>query len=184
MATENLNKIKIYGSVGKPLYNNRVKIINKDKVRKGLGEIIIKGKNLFDGYIKNKFKTNQVLKKNWLYTGDLGKFDNRGNLYIHERKDNMIVVSGENIFPTEIEKFVNNHKKIKFSVVVPVEDKITQNKLVLIYETKLRISEEELFDYLYKKISVYKIPKIALNCKKIGLAEIPKASNGKILRKK
>ena len=64
----------------------------------------------------------------------------------------MIVVSGENIFPTEIEKFINNNKKIKFSVVVPVEDKITQNKLVLIYETKLRISEEELFDYLYKKI--------------------------------
>ncbi len=184
VATESLNKIKMYGSVGKPLYNNRVKIINKDKIRKGLGEIVIKGKNLFDGYIKNNFKTKQVLKKEWLYTGDLGKFDNKGNLYIHERKDNMIVVSGENIFPTEIEKFVNNHKKIKFSVVVPVEDKITQNKLVLIYENKLKISEEELFDFLYKKISVYKIPKIALNCKKIGLAEIPKASNGKILRKK
>ena len=48
--------------------------------------------------IKNKIKTNQILRNNWLYTGDLGKFDSKGNLYIQERKDNMIIVSGENIF--------------------------------------------------------------------------------------
>ena len=96
----------------------------------------------------------------------------------------MIIVSGENIFPTEIEKFTNNHKKIKLSVVVPVKDEITQNKLVLIYETNKKISEEEILKFLYNKISVYKIPKIAINCKKLGLDEIPKASNGKILRNK
>ena len=96
----------------------------------------------------------------------------------------MIVVSGENIFPTEIEKFVNNYDKIKLSVVVPLKDEISQNKLVLIYESKNKISDEKIFKFLFKKISVYKIPKIALNCKSLGLDEIPKASNGKILRAK
>ena len=184
VSTEPLNKKNIYGSVGKPLFNNEIKIINKNKLKKGLGEIIVKGNNLFDGYIKNKKKTNQILRNKWLHTGDLGKIDERGNLYIQERTDNMIIVSGENIFPTEIEKFVNNHRKIKLSVVVPVKDEISQNKLVLIYESKSKVSEEEILNYLYKKISVYKIPKIALNCKKLGLKEIPKASNGKILRNK
>ncbi len=183
-ASENLRKTKKYGSVGKPLFNNEIKIINKNKIKKGLGEILIKGKNLFVGYIKNRMKTNEVLKKKWLYTGDLGRFDQNGNLYIEERKDNMIVVSGENIFPTEIEKFANDYKKIKFSVVVPLRDEISQNKLVLIYESKNKISEEEIFKFLFKKISVYKIPKIALSCKSLGLNEIPKASNGKILRSK
>lgn len=184
VATENLKNIRKYGSVGKPLLNNKIKIINKNKIKQGLGEIIVKGKNLFTGYIKNKKITNQVLKNNWLYTGDLGKIDHKGNLYIHDRKDNMIVVSGENIFPTEIEKFVNNHKKIKFSVVVPIKDEISQNKLLLIYEAKTKVTEEEILDFLFKKISIYKIPKITLNCKQLGLTEIPKASNGKILRKK
>ena len=184
VATENLIKNKIYGSVGKPLFNNKVKIINKDKIKNGLGEILIKGKNLFNGYIKNKKKTFEVLKNDWLHTGDLGKFDDKGNLYIFERKDNMIIVSGENIFPTEIERFANNYKKIKFSVVVPIKDEISQNKLVLIYETKYKIKQEEILNFLYKKISVYKVPKITLNCKKLGFDEIPKASNGKILRSK
>ena len=184
IATENLRNIRKYGSVGKPLFNNKVKIINKDEIKKGLGEIIIKGKNLFYGYIKNKTKTSEVLKKNWLYTGDLGKFDNKGNLYIHERKDNMIIVSGENIFPTEIEKFANNFKKIKSSVAVSVKDEISQNKIILIYETAYKVSQEEIFNFLYKRISVYKMPKVALNCRQMGLTEIPKASNGKILRNK
>ena len=55
---------------------------------------------------------------------------------------------------------------------------------LLIYEAKTKVTEEEILDFLFKKISVYKIPKITLSCKQLGLTEIPKASNGKILRKK
>ena len=131
-------------------------------------EIIVKGNNLFDGYIKNKKKTNQILRNKWLHTGDLGKIDERGNLYIQERTDNMIIVSGENIFPTEIEKFVNNHRKIKLSVVVPVKDEISQNKLVLIYESKSKVSEEEILNYLTKKFQYIKFENCTY-CKKLGL---------------
>jgi long-chain acyl-CoA synthetase len=184
VASQSLDEKNKYGSVGKALFNNEVRIIDKNKIKKGLGEIIIRGNNLFGGYIKDKNKTNQILKNNWLYTGDLGKYDDNGNLYIHERKDNMIVVSGENIFPNEIEKFVNEIKKINCSLVVPVKDEITQNKLVLIYESSFKIKNEQIFNFLRKKISFFKIPKIILNCKKLDLQEIPKASNGKILRSK
>ena len=166
--------------MGKPLFNNKIKIINRNKVKHGLGEIVIKGNNVFKGYINNK-KTRETLIDNWLHTGDLGKFDKKGNLYIHDRKDNMIIVSGENIFPTEIEKFTNSYNKIKLSVIVPIKDEITQNKLLLIYEAKKKFKNEDLIDFLQKKLSFYKLPKLIFNCRDIGLREIPKANNGKIL---
>ena len=170
--------------MGKPLFNNKIKIINRNKVKHGLGEIVIKGNNVFKGYINNKKKTRETLIDNWLHTGDLGKFDKKGNLYIHDRKDNMIIVSGENIFPTEIEKFTNSYNKIKLSVIVPIKDEITQNKLLLLYEAKKKFKNEDLIDFLQKKLSFYKLPKLIFNCRDIGLREIPKANNGKILRNK
>ena len=96
----------------------------------------------------------------------------------------MIIVSGENIFPTEIEKFTNSYNKIKLSVIVPIKDEITQNKLLLIYEAKKKFKNEDLIDFLQKKLSFYKLPKLIFNCRDIGLREIPKANNGKILRNK
>jgi len=184
VSSENFKQKKNLGSVGKPFFNNSVKIVNKNKYKNGLGEIIVRGKNIFNGYINNKKKTNEIIKKNWLYTGDLGCFDKKGNLYILDRKDSMVVVSGENIFPNEIEQFSNLYNKIKLSAVIPVKDAITQNKLILIYESKYKIKKENIMEFLYNKISSYKIPKIIINCREIGLKEIPKASNGKILRKK
>ena len=96
----------------------------------------------------------------------------------------MILVSGENIYPSEIENLLNNHKKIKLSAVTSIKDKITQNKLILVYEPVKKINDKEIYKFLEKKLSRYKIPKIILSCKEIGLKEIPKAPNKKILRKK
>ena len=101
------------GSVGKSLYNNKIRVINKKLYDGVKGEIIVKGDNLFLEYLNNKKKTKEVIKQGWLHTGDLGSFDKDKNLYIHERLDNMVVVSGENIYPTEIEKFSNLFKKYK-----------------------------------------------------------------------
>ena len=119
-----------------------------------------------------------------MHTGDLGSFDKDKNLYIHERLDNMVVVSGENIYPTEIEKFSDLFKNIKLSVVTSIKDKLTQNMLVLLYESKKKISEEKILRFLFKKIANFKIPKRIVHCSDIGLREIPKAPNGKILRSK
>lgn len=184
IATENYKKKINKGSVGKSLYNNKIKIINKNLYDGVKGEIIVKGNNLFREYLNDKKKTKEVKKNGWLHTGDLGSFDNNRNLYIHERVDNMIVVSGENIYPSEIERFSNLYKNIKLSVVSSIKDQLTQNKLVLLYESKKKISEEKILSYLFKKITNFKVPKKIIHCSEVGLQEIPKAPNGKILRSK
>ena len=178
----NFFKINKYGSVGKPLVNNSIKIIKKNKM--GYGEIIIKGKNIFKEYYQDKKTTKKVKKNKWFYTGDIGYFDKKGFLYIKDRIDNMTIVSGENIYPSEIENIIYEYKKIRLGIVTSIPDKITQNKLVLIYESDHQIKKEDIIKFLSKKLTRYKIPKEIFSCKEIGIDEIPKAPNKKILRKK
>ena len=145
---------------------------------------MIKGNNIFKEYLSDKQKTKMIKKNNWLHTGDLGYFDKYGFLFIKDRVDNMIVISGENIYPSEIENVIYEFKKINLGVVTSVPDKITQNKLVLIYESNDKIDKSSIINFLSKKLTNYKIPKLIYSCSEIGLKEIPKAANKKILRKK
>ena len=172
------------GSVGKPLFNN--KILIKKKSGEKFGEILIKGENIFKGYYNNKSETQKKIKKNYLHTGDLGYFDKNKFLHIVDRIDSMINVSGENIYPSEIEKYTNNYKNISLSVAIPISNAITQNSIVLIYETtnNKKINIELLKNHLSRKISKFKIPKYYFNVNEINIPEIPKAPNKKILRKK
>lgn len=184
-STEGLSKkLTRIGSVGKALYNN--KIIIKKKNAEKFGEILIKGNNIFYEYYNNKIQSKKKIKKKYLHTGDLGYFDSDGFLYIVDRLDNMINVSGENIYPSEIERYTNNYKFISLSVVIPTINLITQNSLVLIYESKnnKKINIDNIKKYLSTKISKFKIPKHYFSTQEIGLPEIPKAANKKILRKK
>ena len=184
IASTETGKVRKLGSVGKPLDNNLIKI-SKKKIN--YGEILIKGNNIFKEYLSNKKLTNKKVINNYLYTGDKGYFDTNGHLFIEDRIDNMINVSGENIYPSEIEKYTNNYKGIRLSVALGIKDPIIQNKIILIYEKKLskfNLNENNLDKFLTEKISLYKIPKKYFSCEQIGLKEIPKAPNQKILRKK
>ena len=96
----------------------------------------------------------------------------------------MFVVSGENIYPNEIENCANNFSGIKISFVTGINDKITSRKIVLIYEGKKNISIDNLSNYLSNKISNFKLPKKIWHISNFNLKEIPKSSNGKILRNK
>jgi acyl-CoA synthetase (AMP-forming)/AMP-acid ligase II len=179
--SKNLTKI---GSVGKPLFNNVIVI--KKKSGENFGEILIKGKNIFNGYYNKESETKSKIKKKYLQTGDLGYFDQNKFLHIIDRIDNMINVSGENIYPSEIERYTNNYKNISLSVAIPIPNSITQNTIILIYETSnnKRINEDILKKYLSTKISKFKIPKYYFHVNEIHIPEIPKAPNKKILRKK
>ena len=183
IASTETNKIRKFGSVGKPLNNNLIKI-SKKKIN--YGEILIKGDNIFKEYLSNKKLTNKKFINGYLHTGDKGYFDKSGYLFIEDRIDNMINVSGENIYPSEIEKYTNNYKGILLSVALGIKDPIIQNKIILIYEKKsstFKLNENDLDKYLAEKISLYKIPKKYFSCEQIDLKEIPKAPNKKILRK-
>ena len=115
VAGEN-DKYKRAGSVGFPLPGIKVKIDNPNE--EGIGEILVKGPTVMHGYIDNEEATNAVLKNGWFYTGDLGKFDNDGFLYVTGRKKDVIVLkNGKNIFPEELEILINCLPYVSESIV-------------------------------------------------------------------
>ncbi|MEW5758810.1 MAG: AMP-binding protein [Candidatus Omnitrophota bacterium] len=109
------------GSVGKPLPGIEIKINNPDK--RGVGEILIKGPNVMQGYFKRKDLTDEVIKDNWFYSGDLGFIDKNGYLYITARiKEVIVLSSGKNIYPDEIEEVLLQSPYIKEACVFSLAD--------------------------------------------------------------
>ena len=180
-ATQTNNAKQNDGSVGIPLFNNLIKI---SKSKKNYGEILIKGENIFKEYLNDKRLTYSKFNNSWFKTGDLGYFNKKGKLFIKDRIDNMIVVSGENIYPSEIENYIYEFKSIKFGAVTSIPNHLTQNKIILIYEGNNNINYKVFYNFIRSKISKFKIPKEIIHVKKLGISQIPKAPNKKILRKK
>ena len=116
-------------SVGLPIPNVEYKIANQNE--EGVGEIIVKGPNVMLGYYKNEEATKEVLKDGWFYTGDLGKIDENGYLYITGRSKSVIVTTnGKNIYPEELEYYLNEEEAIAEAIVLGVEDKKSNDTIV------------------------------------------------------
>lgn len=160
IAAEN-EKLKKNGSVGVPMINDVIEIVNKDE--NGIGEIRVKGPNVMLGYYEMPEITKEVLKDGWFYTGDLGYFDKDGYLFITGRNKNMIVLkNGKKVFPEEIETLVNRLELVEESMVFGLPDekdkndvklsvKIVYNKEVVKekYEGK---TEDELYHIIWEQI--------------------------------
>ena len=145
------NKMK---STGYPLFNEEVRIENQDK--NGIGEIVVKGPNVMLGYYEDEKETKKVLKNGWFYTGDLGYFDKKGQLYITGRKKDIIVLkNGKKINPEELEKVVNQSEYIEESLIYKEnkDDKINV-KVVYSEDNELLIgkSNEEIYDIIKNEI--------------------------------
>ena len=161
VAGEN-DKCKRCGSVGFPLPGINVKIANPNK--DGIGEVAVQAPTVMLGYIDNPEATNEVLKDDWFYTGDLGYFDKDGFLFITGRKKDVIVLkNGKNIFPEEIEILINKLPYVSESMVFgrPLEDgdykicaKIVYNKEV-VNEMFPNISGADLHERVWKDIKEY-----------------------------
>ena len=160
IAAENDFKMKL-GSVGVPLKDVQVEIVNKDE--NGIGEIRVKGPNVMLGYYENEEATNEVLKDGWFYTGDLGYIDKDGFLYITGRRKDMIVLkNGKKVFPEEVETLVNRIPEVEESFVfgMPEEDDKTKIKIAVkvVYNKEVvkekygDIEEERLYDIIWNKI--------------------------------
>ena len=160
IAAENFKQVK-YGSVGIPLKDVKVEIVNKDE--KGIGEIRVKGPNVMLGYYENDEATKEVLKDGWFYTGDLGYIDKKGFLFITGRRKDMIVLkNGKKVFPEELETLVNRIYEIEecFVYGMPEEDDKSKIKVaikVVYNKDKAKekygdISEEELYNKIWNEI--------------------------------
>lgn len=160
IAAENDKVIKS-GSVGVPMINDKIEIINKDE--NGIGEIRVKGPNIMLGYYEMPELTNEVLKDDWFYTGDLGYIDKDGCLFITGRNKNMIVLrNGKKVFPEELEILVNRLELVEESMVfgltnekikddVKVAVKIVYNKEIVKEKYKDK-TEDELYKIIWEQI--------------------------------
>jgi Acyl-CoA synthetases (AMP-forming)/AMP-acid ligases II len=154
------------GSIGPPLDNVEVKIVNDNgqgQPANREGEIWVKGPNVMKGYHKLPKETAETITSDrWLKTGDYGKLDEEGFLWITGRKKELIIISGENVSPTEIEHVISRYEKVFEVAVVGVPDKVRGEvpKAFIALREHATCSEEEIRDYCMTRLPHYKVPKI------------------------
>lgn len=171
------------GSVGLPIPETRVKIIdeNDNELDIGeIGEIAVQGEHVMKGYYKMPQETEKTLRGGWLHTGDLGKMDTDGYVYIVDRKKDMINVGGMNVYPREIEEQLYKHPKIREAAVVATKDELRGEipKAVIVLKEGENATEREIQKYCMRYFANYKIPKLV-----DFLDELPKNATGKIDKK-
>ena len=177
-----LNISEFTGFVGLPLPSTEVSIRSDDfkELPTGeLGEICIKGPQVMKGYYNQPEETAKVMQEGWFKTGDIGFMDPNGFIKIVDRKKDMIIVSGFNVYPNEVEDVVMQNEKVLECAVVGVKDEIKgENIKLFIVKKDPTLSTEEILTHCREKLTAYKVPKIVE-----FRNELPKSNVGKILRK-
>jgi len=145
-----------------------------------IGELVVKGPQVMKGYWNRPEETREVLKNGWLHTGDMGYMDEEGYFYIVDRKKDMIIASGYNIYPREIEEVLYEHPAVKEVVVAGVPDPYRGEtvKAYIVLKEGAAVTEEELNKFARKNLAAYKVPR-----KYEFRDELPKTTVGKILRR-
>jgi acyl-CoA synthetase (AMP-forming)/AMP-acid ligase II len=145
-----------------------------------IGEILARGPNIMMGYYKEPEATEQTLKEGWLHTGDLGKLDDEGFLYIVDRKKDMIISGGENVYPREIEDVLYTHPKIVEAAVIGLPDPSWGESIHAVITLKQGedMSGEEVIDHCKSHIASFKKPKSVEFVDKL-----PRTSAGKVLKR-
>ncbi|MGC8562012.1 MAG: long-chain-fatty-acid--CoA ligase [Thermoplasmata archaeon] len=173
------------GSIGIPIPSTYAKIVDLETGMKEMpvnaeGELIIKGPQVMQGYYKNPEETAGVLRNGWLYTGDIAKMDDEGYFYIVDRKKDVIIVGGFNVYPREIEEILYQNPKVKEAAAVGVKEAEHGEvvKAFVVLKDGQTATEEEIKQFFQGKIAKFKIPR-SVEFRK----ELPKTLVGKILRR-
>lgn len=177
---------RVNGSIGVPWPDTDAKIFKMDgdmeEAAAGeIGELAVKGPQVMKGYWKNPEETDRVLKDGWLFTGDLGYMDEDGYFYVVDRRKDMIIAGGYNIYPREVEEVLYEHEAIQEVVVAGVPDPYRGEtvKAYVVLKEGTNVTEEELNTFARKHLAAYKVPRIYE-----FRDELPKTAVGKILRRK
>jgi long-chain acyl-CoA synthetase len=155
---------------------------NGDPVPVGeTGEITIRGPNIMKGYFNRPEETKETLKDGWLYSGDIGRFDQEGYLYVVDRIKDLIISGGLNVYPSEVEGVLYTHPAIDECAVVgmPHAEYGEAVTAFVIPNNDLKVTEAELIAHCKKYIASYKAPKSV-----VFVEDLPKSAAGKILRRK
>ncbi len=171
------------GKIGLPISSTEVSIQDDDWCELELGktgEICIRGPQVMREYWRRPKETANVLSKDgWLHTGDIGFMDEKGFVEIVDRKKDMILVSGFNVFPNEVEGFIAEHKGVlEVGVIGAPDEKSGEVVMAVVVKKDPNLTEEELIDFCREGLTNYKVPKHI-----IFADELPKTNVGKILRR-
>nr|WP_263328400.1 fatty acid--CoA ligase family protein [Neobacillus sp. Marseille-Q6967] len=177
-----LDRPRKAGSIGTSILHVENKIVNElgEEVPVGeVGELIVCGPNVMKGYYKMPEETAAAIRNGWLHTGDLARVDEEGYFYIVDRKKDMIIVGGYNVYPREVEEVLYNHPEIVEAAVLGIPD-VNLGEAVKSYVVRknLSLTEEELLEYCKEHLAKYKVPASIE-----FLEELPKNTTGKILRR-
>lgn len=170
------------GSCGLPIGNQMSVVDEEDReVPQGeLGEIVLRGENVLKGYYKNETANATAFRNGWFHTGDIGYRDADGFYYIVDRKSDMIIRGGENIYPREIDEVLYQHSKIAAAAVVGVPDDLYGEEVaaVVVLRKGESSSEQEVIEFCKARLADYKCPKIVR-----FVEDIPKGPTGKLLKR-
>ncbi|MGW8426586.1 class I adenylate-forming enzyme family protein [Peribacillus simplex] len=181
------NNSEILKSCGKPCILTEVRLIDdegNDVEPSELGEIIVKSPAVMAGYYQRSDLTQEYIRDGWFYTGDIGKWDESGYLYIVDRKKDMIISGGMNVYSSEVERVVNLHPSVALSacIGVPHPDWGEVVCVVASQQEGLNCTSEELIDFCKQRTSKYMVPKVVYFLDKFPLTPIGKIDK-KELRK-
>ncbi|MET0341121.1 MAG: long-chain fatty acid--CoA ligase [Polyangiales bacterium] len=172
------------GSIGLPLEHVEFKLVDDDDKEitesDKPGEIVIKGVNVMKGYYKNPEATAKSIKDGWFYTGDVGQRDDEGYYFIVDRKKDMIIRGGFNVYPREIEETLYKHPAVLEAAVVGVAHPKhgEEVKAIVALKPGSNVSEEDIITYCKEYLAAYKYPRIVE-----FRQELPKGPTGKILKR-
>lgn len=169
------------GTIGMPLPNTEIKLVDEEgnEVAEGeAGELCCKGPQVMQGYWQRPEESQKVLKDGWLYTGDMAAMQKDGYFKIVDRKKDMILVSGFNVYPNEIEDVVANHPAVHEVAAVGVPDEKSGEAVKIFVVKKGEVSVQELRDFARNNLTAYKVPRFVE-----FRDDLPKSNVGKILRR-
>ncbi|HBB18572.1 MAG TPA: long-chain fatty acid--CoA ligase [Syntrophus sp. (in: bacteria)] len=173
------------GSIGLPLPDTDVKIMDVKTGQKEcnvgeVGELVVKGPQIMQGYWNNDELTAAVLRGGWLYTGDMARMDKEGYFTLVDRKDDLIISNGFNVYPGQIEEVLKRHPKIKDAAVIGIPDRVKGQAIIAVIALKdgMHGDKKEFLEYCKETLPDYRLPKAILLRN-----EIPRDPAGKLLRR-
>lgn len=175
--------IRKAGSVGLPIPGVEVKVVDQDEAEVGtdqVGEVIVRGGNVMKGYYKDPASTAEAIRGGWLFTGDMGRIDKDGYIYIVDRKKDLILVHGLNVYPREIEEVIHQHPDVEECAVVGKPDPYRGEMPVVfvIPREGASLRSASVIAHCRKHLAEYKVPKQIFI-----MDELPRTPTGKILKR-
>ncbi|MFX4261872.1 long-chain-fatty-acid--CoA ligase [Pelotomaculum propionicicum] len=171
------------GSIGLPVLDNKVKIFDNNGNEMGcreIGELLVQGPNVMLGYYNLPAETAEALRDGWLYTGDLAYIDEDGYIFIVDRKKDMIIVSGLNVYPREVEEILYQYPAIKEAAAIGVPDKSRGESVraYVVLKEDMKLDKKDLMAFLKSNLAQFKLPREI-----VEIDSLPKNATGKILKK-